>query len=317
MFLCFQQNRIESTGKSFASTEETVRRYLFARRCTDRRRRGGKLCPKPVVRPTRLHNLRDSAGSLLLGAGVQMAAVQRVLRHADPRITSERHAHLEQDYLGAEMRKLSLIPPSKNTGQTRGGATSEWAANRDSETPVIPFPSRERRTGFDPRPRAWEARPGLLNVPTGSWPTLRPSSRRQDGAPRRSQRYVQDYVRRGFRRGAFRQTGRRLAAVSEHASSKPTRAVHWPPSLLPTSVGSAFALPLLPVGTLSGVRKRTDRVGTPLRPKLWRLPRASGRKGVCAAVWFDSRWVGKTRMSVLLGSIGPCDEDSSNRRGLA
>ena len=31
-----------------------------------------------------------------------MAVVQKVLRDADPRITSERYAHLEHDYLGAD-----------------------------------------------------------------------------------------------------------------------------------------------------------------------------------------------------------------------
>jgi hypothetical protein len=41
-----------------------------------------------------------------------MAVVQEVLRRADPRITSERYAHLEQDYLGTEMRKLSLLRQS-------------------------------------------------------------------------------------------------------------------------------------------------------------------------------------------------------------
>jgi hypothetical protein len=39
-----------------------------------------------------------------------MAVVPKVLRHANPRITSERYAHLQPDYLGAEMRKLSLLP---------------------------------------------------------------------------------------------------------------------------------------------------------------------------------------------------------------
>ena len=87
-----------------------------------------KLLPKAVVRPLTWHDLRDTTASLLLGAGVPMAVVQRILGHADPRITSERYAHLEQDYLGVEMRKLSLIPPSKNPGQTRGEATAEGAA---------------------------------------------------------------------------------------------------------------------------------------------------------------------------------------------
>ncbi len=57
-----------------------------------------------------------------------MVMVQKVLRNADPRITSERYAHLEQDYLGAETRKPSLIAPSRNTGQTRREATAEAAA---------------------------------------------------------------------------------------------------------------------------------------------------------------------------------------------
>ena len=72
-------------------------------------------------------------GSLLLGAGVPMAVVQKVLRHADLRITSERYAHLEQDHLGAEIRKLSLMPAFKKTGQTRGEASVEESANGDSE----------------------------------------------------------------------------------------------------------------------------------------------------------------------------------------
>ncbi len=72
-------------------------------------------------------------------------------------------------YLGAEMRKLSLIPASKNTGQTRGDATADGAANGDLETSVIPFPSKSGGRDSNPRPRAWEARPGLTNVPTGSW----------------------------------------------------------------------------------------------------------------------------------------------------
>ena len=58
--------------------------------------------------------------------------VQKVLRHADPRITSERYAHLEQDYLGAEMRKLSLIPLQKTRDRhgdrrlRKGLQTATW-----------------------------------------------------------------------------------------------------------------------------------------------------------------------------------------------
>jgi len=108
------------------------------------------------------------AASLYLGRGVPMAVVQKVLRHADPRITSERYANLEQDYLGAEMRKLSLLTRI-DTPSTQIGASAEGAANGDSETSVIPFPSKERRTGFEPAtpslgspPRALERTHGVL-----------------------------------------------------------------------------------------------------------------------------------------------------------
>jgi hypothetical protein len=109
-----------------------------------------KLWPKPVVRPLTWKDLRDTAASLYLGRGVPMAVVQQLLRHADPRITSERYAHLEADYLGAEIRKLSLVPPSKNTRQTHEAAGAELAANGDSESRVILRLSRERRKGFEP-----------------------------------------------------------------------------------------------------------------------------------------------------------------------
>jgi len=46
-----------------------------------------------------------------------MAVVQQLLRQADQPITSERYVRLKQDYLGAEIRKLSLVPPSKAPGR--------------------------------------------------------------------------------------------------------------------------------------------------------------------------------------------------------
>jgi hypothetical protein len=137
-----------------------------------------RLWPKPMVRPLTWKDLRDTAASLYLGRGVPMAVVQKVLRHADPRITSERYAHLEHDYLGAEIRKLSLIPPSKNTGQTRGQASVEGAANGDFETSVIPFPSKERRTGFEPATPSLGSPPGGLERTHGV--LALPFARRRD-----------------------------------------------------------------------------------------------------------------------------------------
>ena len=44
-------------------------------------------------------NLRHTTASLLMMAGVNPGAVQRILRHSDPRITSETYGHLQPDYL--------------------------------------------------------------------------------------------------------------------------------------------------------------------------------------------------------------------------
>lgn len=75
------------------------------RRCpTDER----KLWPKPQVRPIRFHDLRHTTASLLMMKGANPAAVQRILRHSDPRITTEVYGHLAPDYLRAEIDRLSF-----------------------------------------------------------------------------------------------------------------------------------------------------------------------------------------------------------------
>ena len=47
---------------------------------------GMRLWPKARHRPIRFHDLRHTTASLLLMAGANPAAVQRILRHSDPRI---------------------------------------------------------------------------------------------------------------------------------------------------------------------------------------------------------------------------------------
>jgi hypothetical protein len=69
-----------------------------------------KLWPKAQVRPIRFHDLRHTTGSLLLMAGANPAAVQRILRHSDPRITTEVYGHLLPGYLRSEIDKLAFEP---------------------------------------------------------------------------------------------------------------------------------------------------------------------------------------------------------------
>ena len=53
-----------------------------------------KLWPRPLVRRIRFHDLRHTTASLLMMAGANPAAVQRILRHSDPRMTTEVYGHL-------------------------------------------------------------------------------------------------------------------------------------------------------------------------------------------------------------------------------
>jgi integrase len=88
-----------------------------------------KLWPKALVRPIRFHDLRHTTASLLLMAGANPAAVQRILRHSDPRLTTEVYGHLVPDYLRAEIDRLSFgISPTKSKGSPAVGRLPEELA---------------------------------------------------------------------------------------------------------------------------------------------------------------------------------------------
>ena len=87
-------------------------------------RDGMKLWPKAKVRPIRIHDLRHTTASLLLIRG-ESNAVQRILRHSDPRITTEVYGHLLPDYLRAEIDRLSF---TKDRSQATTGQSSHAEA---------------------------------------------------------------------------------------------------------------------------------------------------------------------------------------------
>ena len=67
-----------------------------------------RLWPRAKVRPIRFHDLRHTTASLLMMAGANPAAVQKILRHSDPRITTEIYGHLSPEYLRGEVDRLSF-----------------------------------------------------------------------------------------------------------------------------------------------------------------------------------------------------------------
>ena len=86
------------------------------------------------ARPIRFHDLRHTTASLLMMAGVNPAAVQRILRHSDPRITTEVYGHLAPGYLRAEVDRLALglteaAPPELPQQVAAGAKAAPFAAS--------------------------------------------------------------------------------------------------------------------------------------------------------------------------------------------
>jgi len=71
---------------------------------------GRALWLKPVVRKLRFHDLRHTTATLLLKAKVPLAIVQRILRHTDPKVTSEVYGHLDLDDLRDGLKALDFGP---------------------------------------------------------------------------------------------------------------------------------------------------------------------------------------------------------------
>ncbi len=95
-----------------------------------------RLWPKAKVRPIRFHDLRHTTASLLMMAGSSTAAVQRILRHKDPRVTVEVYGHLTPGYLRAEVDRLQFNP--KPTEQNEQRQVQPVAVNADAfAAPVL------------------------------------------------------------------------------------------------------------------------------------------------------------------------------------
>ena len=86
-----------------------------------------KLFPVGEVRKLRFHHLRHTTASLLLMQGADLAAVQRIMRHQDPRITTEVYGHLAPGYLKKEIDRLRF-EPLPGPQSDAGGAVQAPAA---------------------------------------------------------------------------------------------------------------------------------------------------------------------------------------------
>ncbi len=95
---------------------------------------------------------RHTTASLLMMAGANPAAVQRILRHADPRITTEVYGHLAPEYLRAEVNRLRFAPkasepiPAMPEGAQLAANAEPFTATLLPETEHAPSPPGTRPT---------------------------------------------------------------------------------------------------------------------------------------------------------------------------
>ncbi len=147
--------RKQGCGYVEAATDSTIRRCPTHRHL---------MWVASVVRPIRFHDLRHTTGSLLAMQGAELHTIQKIMRHKDPRITSETYLHLDPSYLRAEIERLSFgVPaPAKACNETEGAdplvsivcpAKGEGGSegDRDSLETLAPRTlTVERDIGFEP-----------------------------------------------------------------------------------------------------------------------------------------------------------------------
>jgi hypothetical protein len=105
---------------------------------------------------------------LLLRSGADLAAVQRIMRHQDPRLTTEVYGHLSTNDLKKEIERLSFGPPAADETKSlllAGGASEppRPADTRADTRSAAPFTTRTRTPegapGASPAANRWEAIP--------------------------------------------------------------------------------------------------------------------------------------------------------------
>ena len=117
---------------------------------------GMKLWPVGKVIPIRFHDTRHTTASLLVMFGANPAAVQRILRHSDIRVTMDLYTHLSPNYLRDEIDKLSFRPrkpPEEGAAQAGPVIASQGASASDSSgftSPVLPPANDAPLSAFGP-----------------------------------------------------------------------------------------------------------------------------------------------------------------------
>ncbi len=126
---------------------------------------GFRLWPVPKPRKVKFHELRHTTASLLIMAGASPAAVQKILRHADIRITMDTYTHFADGFLHDEIDRLRLPSPTPPSGPSATLATTVLPSPPSDSGPERKTPRGPFQPEFE-----WRARKDLNLRPSGSKP---------------------------------------------------------------------------------------------------------------------------------------------------
>jgi integrase len=137
---------------------------------------GMKLWPKARVRRIRFHDLRHTTASLLMMAGVNPGAVQRILRHSDPRITTETYGHLQPDYLRSEIDRLRFgTAPANDLADLANASNRSLPSSANSRKFLTTFLQAPRSPRSAPS-EGVDFREQLSELTSAGWTGLEPAA---------------------------------------------------------------------------------------------------------------------------------------------
>ena len=64
---------------------------------------------KPAIPRRRFHDLRDSAASLVIAAGVELVEVSMLLGHSELRVNADLYSHLQKQTAAKAARRMDAI----------------------------------------------------------------------------------------------------------------------------------------------------------------------------------------------------------------
>lgn len=127
---------------------------------------GRCLWPKALVRKIRFHDLRHTTASLLVAAGANTAAVRRIMRHSDPKMT-DLYTHLAPEYLRTEVDRLTFTHTTpREEAQQEGSLIAANGSLFEKVTQNEPTPNFTSNSALQPTETTTRSR-GLEPLTSG------------------------------------------------------------------------------------------------------------------------------------------------------